>query len=173
MISILICFLALCLKKLGFLTWLFLHYKGDLGPRIYNFTELFMTGSWKVCTFFELLYSNMPSGEGDDNLIWQFTRIGIFDVCSYHNFLFGPCTDSFPWKSIWYVKAPKRVSFFSWIIARGRILTIDNLVKSGMPLVNWCCLCCCDGKFWTTFCSTVSLLVLCGVKFLCCLGSSG
>lgn len=43
-----------------------------------------------MCTFFELLYSNMPSGEGDDNLSWQLTRTGIFDVCSYYNFLSGP-----------------------------------------------------------------------------------
>ena len=48
---------------------------------------------------------------------------------------------SFPWKSIWCVKVPKRVAFFLWIAARGGVLTIDNLVKKKLPLVNWCCLC--------------------------------
>jgi len=38
------------------------------------------------------------------------------------------------------------VSFFLWTAAWGRILTIDNLVKRGLPLVNWCCLCCYDGE---------------------------
>ena len=36
------------------------------------------------------------------------------------------------------------MSFFLWIVARGGILTIDNLVKKNLSLVNWCCLCWCD-----------------------------
>ena len=36
------------------------------------------------------------------------------------------------------------VSFFLWTAARSVILTIDNLVKKNLPLVNWCCLCRCD-----------------------------
>ena len=28
----------------------------------------------------------------------------------------------------------------------GEILSIDNLAKRGLPLVNWCCLCHCDGE---------------------------
>ena len=32
-------------------------------------------------------------------------------------------------------------SFFLWTVARCGILTIDNLVKKNLPLVNWCCLC--------------------------------
>ena len=36
------------------------------------------------------------------------------------------------------------MSFFLWIATRGGILTIDNLVKKNLPLVNWCCLCQCD-----------------------------
>ena len=70
----------------------------------------------------------MPRGEGDDNLTWLLTRSGTFDVRSYYNFLANPPTDPFPWKSIWCVKAPKRVSFLGRA-ARGRILTIDNFVK--------------------------------------------
>ena len=47
----------------------------------------------------------------------------------------------FPWKGIWSVKVPKRVLFFMWIAALGRILTLDNLMRKGLPLVNWCCMC--------------------------------
>ena len=36
------------------------------------------------------------------------------------------------------------VSFFLWTVARGSILTIDNLVLRRLPLVNWCCMCWCD-----------------------------
>ena len=34
----------------------------------------------------------------------------------------------FPWKHIWCVKGPKRVSFV-WTAAWGKILTYDNLIK--------------------------------------------
>ena len=33
------------------------------------------------------------------------------------------------------------MAFFSWIAALGKILTIDNLCKHGLILVDWCCLC--------------------------------
>lgn len=55
----------------------------------------------------------------------------------------------------------------------GWILYIDNLVKRGLPLLIG--VACVDvmGKLWTIFFSIVSLYMLYGVKFFCCLGSSG
>ena len=38
------------------------------------------------------------------------------------------------------------VSFFLWTAAWGGILMINNMVKKGWPLVNWCCLCHCKGE---------------------------
>ena len=35
----------------------------------------------------------------------------------------------FPWKSIWYAKATKMVSFFVWTTAWGKILNGDHLIK--------------------------------------------
>uniref|UniRef100_A0A7N2KWM9 Nascent polypeptide-associated complex subunit beta n=1 Tax=Quercus lobata TaxID=97700 RepID=A0A7N2KWM9_QUELO len=47
------------------------------GVGIYNSIELFMIGSWEgVCSLFEILYSNMLRGEGNDNLTWKLTRSG-------------------------------------------------------------------------------------------------
>ena len=101
-------------------------------------------------TFFELLYSKLPRGEGDDHLTWKLTRSGVYDVCSYYNFLSDPPNASFPWKSIWCVKAPKRVYFSLCTTAWDRILTIDNLVKGGLPLLIG--VACVDvmGKLWTS-----------------------
>ena len=62
---------------------------------------------------------------------------------SFYNSLLKATSVSFPWQSIWCVKISKRLSFFLWTVARGGILTIDNLVKKNLPLVNWCCLCRC------------------------------
>ena len=74
-------------------------------------------------------------------MIWQLNHSGVFDVRSFYISLLAAPSVSFPWKSIWCVKVPKRVAFFLWTTARGEILTIDNLVKKKLPLVNWCCLC--------------------------------
>ena len=58
-------------------------------------------------------------------MTWKLTQTGVFDVRSYYNFLAGSFTNIFPWKSIWCVKVPKRVSLFLWIVDRGGILTIE------------------------------------------------
>lgn len=52
----------------------------------------------------------------------------------------------FPWKSIWVSGAPSKVVFFLWIVALGRNLTIDNLVRRGHVSVNRCCMCCADAE---------------------------
>ena len=70
-----------------------------------------------------------------DRMRWCLNGNSTFDVHSF-----------FPWKSIWCVKTPKRVSFFMWTAAWGKILTIDNLFKKGLSLVGWCCLCRCSRK---------------------------
>ena len=95
-------------------------------------------------SFFEHVSAKIPKGEGDDVMILQLNRSGIFDVHSFNNFLLKAPFVSFSWQSIWCVKLPKRVSFFLGTATRGGILTIDNLVKKNLPRVNWCCLCQCD-----------------------------
>jgi hypothetical protein len=35
----------------------------------------------------------------------------------------------FPSKGIWGVKAPRRVFFYVWTVAWGKILTCDNLMR--------------------------------------------
>ena len=81
---------------------------------------------------------------GDDTMVWQLNRSGVFNVHSFYKSLLKALSVFFPWQCIWSVKVPRRVSFFLWTAARGGILTIDNLVKKNLPLVNWCCLCRCD-----------------------------
>jgi hypothetical protein len=48
---------------------------------------------------------------------------------------------SFPWRSIWKVKVPLRMSFFVWTAAFGKILTLDNLRKRRIIVVDRCCMC--------------------------------
>ena len=120
-------------------------------------------------------------------LIWQLTRTGVFDVPSFCNSLFIFDKSLFIihyWKRLLFLSLGRAFgvlrylkgwSFFLWTAARFGILTIDNLVKKKLPLVNWCCLCCfffffisiayvVMRKLWIIFCSIVSLLMLCGVS---------
>ena len=81
---------------------------------------------------------------GDDTMVWQLNRSVVFDVHSFYKSLLKAPLVFFPWQCIWSVKVPRRVSFFLWTATRGGILTLDNLVKKNLPLVNWCCLCRCE-----------------------------
>ena len=73
--------------------------------------------------------------------IWSLYGSGKFDMCSYYAKLRDMNDISFPWNSIWSVKAPRQVSSFIWTTACGKILTHDNLIKRGYSLVSWCCMC--------------------------------
>ena len=75
-------------------------------------------------------------------------------------FLSGDSIVVFPWKSIWFVKVLKSVSFFLWTTARDGILTIDNLVKRGWSFVNRCCLCRCEGESVDRLLLLIILLML-------------
>jgi hypothetical protein len=62
-------------------------------------------------------------------------------VRSFYNILISNVSFPFPWKSIWRTKAPPRVAFFVWSVALGKILTLDNLRKKNMVLINRCGMC--------------------------------
>jgi hypothetical protein len=47
----------------------------------------------------------------------------------------------FSLNGIWRVQAPKRVAFFVWTAALGKILTHDNLRRCGIVVVEWCVMC--------------------------------
>ena len=60
-------------------------------------------------------------------MYWKLSPRGVFDDRSYYRALQPPNLDSFAWKPLWKPKVPTKVSFFIWIVALGKILTIDNL----------------------------------------------
>lgn len=63
---------------------------------------------------------------------------------SFYNHLVGYNNHShldYSAKLIWNSHAPPRISFFAWEAPKGRILTIDNLTKRGVIMVNRCYLC--------------------------------
>ena len=69
------------------------------------------------------------------------SRKGLFEVKSYYRALSPRGSSSLPWKSAWRSKAPPRVAFFVWMAVRSKILTLDNLGRRGMVVMNRCWLC--------------------------------
>ncbi|WMV17716.1 hypothetical protein MTR67_011101, partial [Solanum verrucosum] len=47
----------------------------------------------------------------------------------------------FPWKHIWRSKQPLKVSCFAWTALCKACLTLDNLRKNGIMLINRCLFC--------------------------------
>uniref|UniRef100_A0A2N9EQD7 Reverse transcriptase domain-containing protein n=1 Tax=Fagus sylvatica TaxID=28930 RepID=A0A2N9EQD7_FAGSY len=97
----------------------------------------------QVVSFFSLIQAHLPRSLDADRLSWSLNGKGSFDSRSFYRALCTPSSVSvlFPWKSIWKVKAPRRVVFFLWSVAWGRILTCDNLMRRGHVMAGWCCLC--------------------------------
>jgi hypothetical protein len=94
-----------------------------------------------VASFFTLLYSLSERREGVDRLWWIPSRKGKFDVRSFYSVLTRNVVQPFPWKSIWRTKAPVKMTFFAWSAAFGKILTIDNLRKRHVIVINRYCMC--------------------------------
>ena len=84
----------------------------------------------------------MPlNGEGQDKLCQKLVGNKSFKVSEYYFSLsFNPNT-LFSWKLVWHSKIPPRVAFFSWTVALGKILTLENLWYKGIAVVDWCYTC--------------------------------
>jgi hypothetical protein len=93
-----------------------------------------------VIAFFDLFYS-IRLRQGGEDRIWWIPSKRKFEVGSFFYKLSNLRGSYFPWKSIWKVNIPLRVSFFVWTTAIGKILTLDNLRKRRVIVVEWFCMC--------------------------------
>jgi hypothetical protein len=92
-------------------------------------------------SFLNLLYSSKTHPRFVDRMLWIPTRNHSFEVKSNSINLHSREHCMFPWKSVWNVNAPPCIAFFTWTIALGRVLMIDNLRRRGFTLINFCFLC--------------------------------
>jgi hypothetical protein len=60
---------------------------------------------------------------------------------------------------VWQTQAPTQAAFFAWLAALGKILTMNNLRKRHVILVDRCCMCKCNGE------SVNHLLLHCDVAY--------
>jgi hypothetical protein len=94
-----------------------------------------------VSRIFELLYSFKVRYKRDDKICWIPLKRKSFEVKSYYKVLSICIHYSFPWKSIWKVNFPPRVTFFVWTTTLEKILTLDNLHKRNIIVIEWCYMC--------------------------------
>ena len=74
-----------------------------------------------VVSFIDLIYSGLRRKNVADELCWIPSSKQTFDARSFYRALHSSIQLSLPWKSIWKLKVPTKVSFFLWIVALGRI----------------------------------------------------
>jgi hypothetical protein len=104
---------------------------------------------WEVdvlASFFSLLYSTRMDCDGEDQLWWSPSHKGKFDVRSFYKALACKEAIHFPWKSIWRTKVPLKVAFFAWTTAQGKIITLDNLRKKRVIVIDRYCMCKLNGE---------------------------
>ena len=99
-----------------------------------------------LSSFMETIYGSSIRGFGEDKMCWIPSKDKGFLVKDYYQILAGPNILGFPWKSIWKQKIPSRVAFFVWSAALGICLTIDNLLKRKVWILDWCYMCKSNGE---------------------------
>jgi hypothetical protein len=89
-------------------------------------------------SFFNQMYFIKLEQDGAEKLCWKPYKKGLFDVKSFCNVLIPNDSNPFHWRCIWRSKALLRVALFAWSVALGKILTVDNLRKWNIVVVDWC-----------------------------------
>ena len=79
--------------------------------------------------------------EAVDEVRWKLMKAGVFTVKSVYKALQMSAIQPFPWQMVWRSCVQPKISFFTWEVAWGRILTLDKLQGRGIYLVNRCFLC--------------------------------
>ena len=112
-----------------------------------NFTRL--VHDWElesVADFLDVIYSAVPRPGESDTICWNPSSNKVFSVNSYYKVLTSPNHRSFPWKRVWKSLVPSKINFFVWTAVLGKVLTIDNLRKRQLLLIDWCCMCKASGE---------------------------
>jgi hypothetical protein len=91
--------------------------------------------------FLNLLYSSKILPRETNKILWSPTCNHRFKVKNYYHTLQYGESFLFSWKSVWKVKAPRCITFFTWMVALSKIFTFDKLRRRGPTHVSWCCLC--------------------------------
>ena len=78
---------------------------------------------------------------GEDKLLLKNAKENGFTVkAMYKSFDTSPAVE-FPYRLVWNPAVPPKIGVFSWETSWGKVLTIDQLKRRGLTLVNRCVMC--------------------------------
>ena len=117
-----------------------------------------------MSSFMDTIYGSLVRGFKEDKMSWKPDRNEGFMVNDYYSLLVGQNDFCFPWKSIWKQKILSQVAFFVWTAALGKCLTVDNLRKGKVWILDWCYMCKCNGES-VDHLFIIWLLWICGLWF--------
>jgi hypothetical protein len=89
-----------------------------------------------ISSFMDVLYQSGVKGYGSDKVWWQRAKGKGFQVKIFYKALLPSTGFLIPWRSIWKTKVPPRVSFFVWTAAMDRILTVQNLRRRHVMVID-------------------------------------
>ncbi|XP_058092679.1 uncharacterized protein LOC131239139 [Magnolia sinica] len=90
----------------------------------------------------DCIHKASPHPSTEDSLIWTNSKSSRFSVRSFYSQLDQvPPNHISHCKQIWKYSVPPKIIAFGWLVTKKRILTVDNLRKKGMCLVNICLSC--------------------------------
>ena len=105
-------------------------WEDSLGCSILSFSAWLGAGIVGFVYGHYIVYSSSVRGLGPDKVCWKLAMNRGFEVWGFYLSLYPPTIISFPSKMVWQLRVPPRVAFFSWSASLGKILTMDNLWKS-------------------------------------------
>ncbi len=114
-----------------------LNYQNDVVSWSLNFSR--PTQDWEleaISSFMDVLYQSGVKGYGSDKVWWQRAKGKGFQVKIFYKALLPSTGFLIPWRSIWKTKVPPRVSFFVWTAAMDRILTVQNLRRRHVMVID-------------------------------------
>ena len=89
-----------------------------------------------VADFLDVIYSvKLCQGEVG-TLCRKAVLNGIFSVNFFYKVLLSPNYTFFLWKCVWKPCVPSKINFFVWTASLGGVLTIDNLWKRHLMLLD-------------------------------------
>lgn len=91
----------------------------------------------QFCSMLLVLHEVFIPRGGKDKRVWMASADGIFSVTSFFlSITRDAVVTHFNWASLWSIKAPPRVIAFRWTAILGGILTMDNLQRPRVIIVN-------------------------------------
>ena len=95
----------------------------------------------EVERFLQFLHNKKIRPSQEDRLLLKESNTDGFSVrLMYSKLVYSPPLD-FPGRSIWNPIVPPKMGFFAWEASWGKVLTLDQLKRRGIPLANRCFLC--------------------------------